>query len=98
MLSCYEMYDLHYIICCIRSSPCNPINHDVLETVIKVINNRHYCDEQNQFRTALQPLLKDHDERQYSFVQTKNEYCYFPLPFLKDEKVYFVLCKAFEKL
>ena len=98
MLSYFELYDLHYIICCIRSFPDAALNLQVIEAVIMVLNNRNYCNNFNQLRTALQPLNKFDIEGRYSFAQIKNVYCYYPLSFLKNENIYLVLCKSCEKL
>lgn len=98
MLSFYELYDLYSIFVGIRSSPNNAINKEVLLSVINVLKNRHNSDELNQFRLALQPISVRDTEELYNFSLVENKYCYFPLSFLKDEKIYLVLIKACEKL
>lgn len=98
MLSFYELYDLHAIFVGIRFSPMNAINEDILLSVIDVLKNRHNSDELNQFRVALQAISSRDTEVLYNFSLVENKYCYFPLPFLKDEKIYLLLIKACEKL
>ncbi len=98
MLNFYELYDLHSIFVGIRSSPSNAINNEVLLCVINVLKNRHNNHEQNQFRVALQPISTRDTEELYNFSLVENKYCYFPLSFLKNEKIYLVLIKVCEKL
>ena len=98
MLSFYELYDLHAIFLAIRSSTDNAINSDVLLSVINVLKNRHNNHELNQFRVALQPLSSLDREGLYSFSLTENKYCYFPLSFLKNDKIYLLLIKVCEHL
>lgn len=98
MLSFYELYDLHAIFVGIRFSPMNAINEDILLSVIDVLKNRHNIDELNQFRVALQAISSRDTEELYNFSLVENKYCYFPLSFLKDEKIYLLLIKACEKL
>lgn len=91
MLSFYELYDLHSIFVGIRFSPNNVINNEVLLSVINVLKNRHNNHEQNQFRVALQSISARDREELYNFSLVENKYCYFPLSFLKNEKIYLVL-------
>ncbi len=98
MLNFYELYDLHSIFVGIRSSPNNAINNEVLLSVINVFKNRHNNHEPNQFRLALQPISALDIEDLYNFSLVENKYVYFPLPFLKNEKIYLVLIKACEQL
>lgn len=70
----------------------------MLLSVINVLKNRHNNHEQNQFRVALQSISARDREELYNFSLVENKYCYFPLSFLKNEKIYLVLIKACEQL
>ena len=98
MLSVYELYDLHMILVAVRSHPDASINSEVVSNIIAVLNNRTESDEINQFRKALQSVESIDRSGIYDFVFTENKYSYFPLPFLKDERIYSVLSAAFEEL
>lgn len=98
MLSVYELYDLHMILVAIRSYPDDSINRDVVSNIIAVLNNRTESDEINQFRKALQSVESIDRNGIYDFVFTENKYSYFPLPFLKDERIYEILFAALEEL
>lgn len=98
MLCVYELYDLHMILVAIRSYPDASINSEVVSNIIAVLNNRTESDEINQFRKALQSVESIDRSGIYDFVFTENKYSYFPLPFLKDERIYAVLSAAFEEL
>lgn len=98
MLCVYELYDLHMILVAIRSYPDDAINSEVVSNIIAVLNNRTESDEINQFRKALQSVESIDSSGIYDFVFTENKYSYFPLPFLKDERIYSVLSAAFEEL
>ena len=97
MLSVYDLYDLHSILVNIRFSPCNEMNKEIILKVIHVLKNRD-CNDANQFRIALQPINALYKDELYAFTSIENKYCYFPLPFLKDEKIYTILIKACEQL
>ena len=47
---------------------------------------------------ALQSIYAVSQDELYAFTAVENKYCYFPLPFLKDEKIYMILIKACEHL
>lgn len=98
MISVYDLYDLHAILVNIRSSPSNEINKEVILKVINVLKNRDCSNDMNQFRIALQPIYALSQDVLYAFTSVENKYCYFPLPFLKDEKIYTVLVSACEHL
>lgn len=98
MLNVYELYDLHMILVAIRSYPDASINNDVVSNVVVVLSNRIESDETNQFRKALQSVKSIEKNLIFEFVFTENKYSYFPLPFLKDERIYAVLLAAFEEL
>ena len=40
MFSMYELYDLHHILVDIRSYPDNPLNIEIVSTILRVIDNR----------------------------------------------------------
>ncbi len=98
MLCLYDLYDLHSIFIGVRTSPHNEINIEIMSRVIGVLKNRFNDDGINQFRIALRPINSLDREGLYRFTLIDNVYCYFPLPFLKDEKIYLLLIKACEHL
>lgn len=98
MLSVYDLYDLHAIFVAIRCYPNDEVNQAVISNVLDVLRNRYNNDEQNQFRIAIRSIDLINEKELYKFVLTENEYCYFPLPFLKSEKIYMVFIKACEEL
>lgn len=98
MICIYDLYDLHAIFTAVRSSPQSKINADVISRAIEVLKNRHINNETNQFRTALRTIGLLDTQGLYEFAFVENKYCYFPLPFLKDEKIYLLLIKACENM
>ena len=96
MLCYYEMHDLHYIFCGIRAFPGDPINREILAAVMVVLRNWYKCNDYNQFRTAIQSIPK-YEER-YGMAKNLNVYSYFPLSFIKDERIYLLLLKVCEQL
>ena len=98
MLCVYELYDLHMLLVAIRTYPENCVNFDVVTKILYVLNNRFECDEINQFRKSLQSVKSIDEYSIYDFVFTENNYCYHPLPFLKDESVYSILISSFKEM
>lgn len=98
MLSVYDLYDLHTLFVCIRSSPDDALNYNVIGKIINVLDNRYINNESNQFRVALQSIDQISTRDLYSFVFTKNKYCYYPLPFLDNERIYKVLINSCKEL
>lgn len=101
MLNVYDLYDLHAIIVRMRISPEDAVNYDVMLKVIDVLtahrNNFDNCDS-NQFRSAIQLINGLENNDLYDFAYIENKYSYFPLPPLKDEKIYTVLIRSCEEL
>ena len=98
MLSVYDLYDLHAIYTGIRFLPSNEINEAIVQKTILVLKNRHLTCVSNPFRIALRPICVLDKNELYKFALIDNKYSYFPLPFLKNEKIYLVLIKACEEL
>lgn len=98
MICIYDLYDLHAIFTAVRASPLSKINADVISKCIGVLKDRRINNEINQFRTALRTIDLSDTQGLYGFALVENKYCYFPLPFLKDEKIYLLLIKACEYL
>lgn len=101
MLNLYDLYDLHAILVRIRFSPDDTLNYDIIRSVITVLidNNKNFdnCDS-NQFRHAIQSLTELEHNDLYDFVYVENKYSYFPLPPLKDKRIYEVLIRSCEEL
>jgi len=101
MLSVYDLYDLHAILVRIRFSPDDTVNCDIILRVIDVLtDSRNNFDnsDSNLFRTALQLVNGLENNDLYDFAFVENKYSYFPLPPLKDERIYTVLIRSFEEL
>ncbi len=98
MIGVYDLYDLHAIFINIRLSPLEKMNKDIMSRIVDTLKNRDSNFEINQFRKAIQPINAIYRNELYSFVSIENKYCYFPLPFLKDERIYTVLIKSCEYL
>lgn len=98
MLSVYDLYDLHAIFVNIRFSPCNEMNETVILKVIDVLKNRDSIIYGNKFRIAIQPINALYQNELYAFTSSENEHTYYPIGYLKDERIYTVLIKACEQL
>lgn len=98
MLTIYDLYDLHYIYCCIRLIPENELNRDIISKVIGVLKDGHDNNETNQFRNALQSIKLLNTNSLYSFVYTNNIYSYYPSSFIKDGTTYSLLLLISERL
>lgn len=96
MIGVYDLYDLHSIFTGIRLSPNSKINCKIILNIIRVLKTKE--DRTNQFRVAIQSILEQDEEHLYDFAFVENKYTYFPLPFLKDEKIYQLLIEACEQL
>lgn len=101
MLSVYDLYDLHAILVRIRFSPEDAVNYDIMLKVIDVLTDNHNnfdnCDS-NQFRFAIQSIKRLEKNDLYDFAYVENKYSYFPLPPLKDERIYAVLIRSCKEL
>ena len=98
MFNVYELYDLHRVLIAIRAYPEDPLNKAIVSNILTVLNQRFENHNFNQIRKALQSVDGICEKDIYDFVFTENSYTYFPLPFLKDEGVYAILCAAMEEL
>lgn len=98
MLSIYDLYDLHAILIRIRFSPENTMNSEIILKVKDVLMNRCENSDSNQFRVALQSINDLKNEEAYDFIYIRNKYIYYPLPLLKDERIYAVLIRCCEEL
>ena len=98
MISIYDLYDLHSILVGIRFAPQSRINKAVVSKAIEVLENRHKNNDFNQFRKAIHSIALLDDNKLYDWAEVENRYCYMPLPFLKDEKIYNILIKSLECL
>ena len=96
MIGVYDLYDLHSIFTGIRLFPNSKINCKLILNIIRVLKSKE--DKTNQFRVAIQPILKQDKEHLYDFAFVENKYTYFPLPFLKEDKIYQLLIEACEQL
>ena len=96
ILCVYDLYDLSEIITMMRHYYKYERFNEVLEEIIKVLQDRSRNGEINIIRTALSNI-QDLDRELFHFVYTQNVYTYFP-GFLKDEKIYAVLIRAFLEL
>ncbi|MCQ2429388.1 MAG: hypothetical protein MJ192_03550 [Clostridia bacterium] len=99
MLCVYDLYDLYAITVTVRFRPENPVNVPVLEQVIGVLNDRDRAGP-NRFRAALRsvPGIDRDADSLFSALLTDNSYSYFPIGFLKDERVLRLLITAYEQL
>ena len=98
MLNVYDLYDLHEIFVLIRSFPKDELNAEIINGVCNVLINGQDNCEPNQFRVELQSIPALRDREHYKFVFTNNVYSYYPLSFLKEQRIYAVLIKACQKL
>ena len=97
MINLYDLYDLHAILIAICSNPNDSFNSEVVLNIINVINDRG-ASEINQIRKSLQTIKSLIKNDIYDFVFVENKYSYYPLPFLKDEKIYAVLFSSLREI
>ncbi len=98
MLSVYDLYDLHTILVNIRFFPENRVNKSVIKKVVDVLQGRYDSYDANKFRVALKEIDSLDKDELFAFAIVENIYCYFPFPFLKDQRGYTVLISACEQL
>ncbi len=98
MFTVYDLFDLHFIIVMVRSSPEGKENPEILSKVCDVISDYKNSQHHNVFRKALQTIPYLKGKEGYGFVFTKNIYTYYPVGFLKDEEIYKLLYKALSEL
>lgn len=98
MFTVYDLFDLHFIIVMVRSSPEDKENPEILSKVRDVISDYKKSQHHNVFRKALQTIPSLKGKAGYDFVFTENTYTYYPNGFLKDEEIYRLLYKALSEL
>lgn len=98
MLSVYDLYDLHAVLCSVRCFPESQQNKEIVTAIISVLKSPREHFEANQFRKALRTIDALEMDRGLGFVCADNVYCYYPAPFLKNEGIYAVLIEACEQL
>ena len=98
MLSIYDLYDLHAIFVRIRFSPEDDKNYEIVSKVIGVLADNRGSSEANQFRIDLRSINGLENNALYDFVYVDNKYTYYPLSWLKEERIYEVLSSCCKEM
>lgn len=90
MLTRNDLYDMTYVLICVRNHIECEMNVKVLQQIENVINNLYVCDSpDNRIRRALAEL--NLQEKKWEFVYHEN--FYVQRQFLKNGEIYAILKK-----
>ncbi|NLE05803.1 MAG: hypothetical protein GX638_13525 [Crenarchaeota archaeon] len=91
MIVKYDLYDISAAFTRIRHDIHYPLNIEILNRIIAVLDESFPCSGENQIRKAIS-TIKDLDEELWYFVYTNNVYVNHAL--VKNQAIYDILIKS----
>lgn len=77
ILNKYDFYDIHMVLCLLRSDPSADYNADIIKSIVKVLGERQENNivESNIVRKELRSV-KEIDSESFSWIYVDNVYTY----------------------